>query len=291
MESLVNLVKSSNLEVLKVYINDTDITELNKLLYLSAEHGNLEFVKYLIDCGADEHLTTNCPLIYAIENGHLDIVIYLIEHGANIMTDIFLNIAIKHEHTDITKCLIKYGPIDNQDALEWAIRLNNLEVVKCMIDPEYNLQISGKQGITVYQSAIKMAISFNHLNILKYIVNPQEYGASSYIVGTPIKDQENNIINIPIYNYLHEENKELSIQMIKYLFDHGICVNYIESEYLSNLTKHTDLSMLKCLIKHGLFNNIIMTMVLTTKNKEIAEMLLHNMKIMSEQLTDIINDN
>ena len=58
-----------------------------KELYLSAENGNLELVKYHISMGVDpnyqhpEFMTT--PLIVSIEQQHIEIAQFLLENGAD----------------------------------------------------------------------------------------------------------------------------------------------------------------------------------------------------------------
>ena len=68
----------------------SDIDEVENVLHVAWDKGNLQLVKYMIECGCDKEvrgtMNGDTPLIRAARNGHLEIVKYLVSVGANIET-------------------------------------------------------------------------------------------------------------------------------------------------------------------------------------------------------------
>jgi hypothetical protein len=61
-----------------------DKDDINVRLRMAAYYGKLEFVKYLLDMGADINTEGGMPLTNAIMNNHLDVAKYLIKRAADI---------------------------------------------------------------------------------------------------------------------------------------------------------------------------------------------------------------
>ncbi|KAF7181547.1 hypothetical protein CNMCM7691_000766 [Aspergillus felis] len=106
-----------------------------RLLYLSAEHGYLGIVKYLVSHGADVNARrylsapqlpqkvrmaqwddiaerVNSPVCLAALNGHVDVVEYLIRHGAELNAEtknILLFLAAGNGHLRIVQLLVRQG--------------------------------------------------------------------------------------------------------------------------------------------------------------------------------------
>ena len=78
---------------------------LNEVLEIAAEKGNLEVVKFLVEEGVDVHTYDDCALCGAAEKGHLEVVKFLVAKGADV-----------HAR-------------DNY-ALRWAADKGHLEIVK-----------------------------------------------------------------------------------------------------------------------------------------------------------------
>ena len=61
-----------------------DINDKDQLLIFSAEHGKIDFVKYLLDIGADIHAKNDDALRWASSKGHTKVVKLLLDAGANV---------------------------------------------------------------------------------------------------------------------------------------------------------------------------------------------------------------
>jgi ankyrin repeat protein len=91
---------------------DTD----NNALAECAEHGKLDWVKFLIAAGANVHAFKDYALLWACENGHLEIVKELIKAGANVHAKYegsfapttALETAKRKDHQDIVDFLEDY---------------------------------------------------------------------------------------------------------------------------------------------------------------------------------------
>ena len=85
-----NLTHNRHLSVVKYLVEcaGADIHAQDDIaLRLSACHGRLAVVKYLVGRGANIHARDNYALGMSAGNGHLDVVQFLIGSGANIYAD------------------------------------------------------------------------------------------------------------------------------------------------------------------------------------------------------------
>ena len=85
-QHLDSMAKFICVDVLKTAMSKT-IEGRNNQLISSANIGNLDSIKELIQAGANVNFQTNCgftALLYAIAGGHVDCVEYLIKAGANV---------------------------------------------------------------------------------------------------------------------------------------------------------------------------------------------------------------
>jgi ribosomal protein S12 len=83
---LINIYNKGNLDFVKYLLeHGANIHVHNEyLLIQSFKDGNLDFVKYLLENGADIHSHNDYLLIQSFEKKDLDFVKYLLENGANI---------------------------------------------------------------------------------------------------------------------------------------------------------------------------------------------------------------
>ena len=79
------------------------------LLWICAENGKTEFVKYLLNAGADVHARDDYALRWASNNGHTEVVKVLLDAGADV-----------HAYHD--------------GALLWASEEGHIETVKVLKD-------------------------------------------------------------------------------------------------------------------------------------------------------------
>ena len=109
------------------------------LLWICAKYGKLEFVKYLLDVGADVHASDDTALRWASEEGHTDVVKLLLDAGADVHAgdDGALWRASKNGHTDVVKFLLDAGAdvhASDDTALRWASNRGHTKIVKILKD-------------------------------------------------------------------------------------------------------------------------------------------------------------
>ncbi|PVU88970.1 hypothetical protein BB559_005283 [Furculomyces boomerangus] len=112
--SILGVVSSKgNLEFVKYLVeNGADIRTNNDVAFRSASlNGHLDVVKYLVDNGADIHANNDSALRLAAKYGYLDVVKYLVQSGADIHAngDIDLREASVNRRSEVVKYLIENG--------------------------------------------------------------------------------------------------------------------------------------------------------------------------------------
>jgi len=110
-----------------------------KLLWICAENGKTEFVKYLLNKGYDVHANDDLALRLASENGHTETVKVLLDAGADVhaYNDQPLRWASDNGHTETIKVLLDAGAdVHARDdlALRWASENKHAETVKVLKD-------------------------------------------------------------------------------------------------------------------------------------------------------------
>lgn len=108
-------------------------------LSIAAYHGHEQFVRRLVEAGAEVNFFGWPPLSYAAYNGHTKIVDYLISRGAEVdgktengSTALFF--AARFGHADTVKELLKKGAdptiINEHDetAVDWALKGRNTDI-------------------------------------------------------------------------------------------------------------------------------------------------------------------
>lgn len=74
-------IENGNISLIKIFLQDVSITELNNCLIEAAKYGHLEIVEYTIEQGADIHENFDLALQYASLENNLEVVKYLVMHG------------------------------------------------------------------------------------------------------------------------------------------------------------------------------------------------------------------
>ena len=108
-------------------------------LSIAAYSGKLDYVKRLIDAGAEVNFFGWPPLSYAAYNGHLSIVDYLLKRGAEINATTengssALFFAARFGHIEVIKLLLanKADPTivneNGETAIDWAMKSRNTDI-------------------------------------------------------------------------------------------------------------------------------------------------------------------
>ena len=108
-------------------------------LSIAAYTGKLDYVKRLIDAGAEVNFFGWPPLSYAAYNGHLDIVDYLLKRGAEVNATTengssALFFAARFGHLEVIKLLLanKADPTivneNGETAIDWAMKSRNTDI-------------------------------------------------------------------------------------------------------------------------------------------------------------------
>jgi len=137
------------------------------LLWICAKYGKLEFVKYLLDVGADVHAGDDYALQWASEEGHTDIVKLLLDAGANVHArdDFALRWASGNGHPDVVKLLLDVGAdvhASDDTALRWASEEGHTDVVKLLLDAGADVHADN-------DLALQWASSSGHADVVKIL--------------------------------------------------------------------------------------------------------------------------
>jgi ankyrin repeat protein len=176
----------------------------NKALIKSAENGNLEIVKILVQNGANILAQDNEALRASSELGHLEVVKFLVQNGANIHADdidrdfgSILGAAIMSRNVDLIKFLTGRGAyIGGNYSIDEAIRdtiydddVQMLEILYDIYNPDSNdfvdmVLAASKTGklkvleflvkgdhisINTLNKAKKLAIQNNHPEVVHFL--------------------------------------------------------------------------------------------------------------------------
>jgi hypothetical protein len=133
-----SICKYGDVDILKWFMINHQIN-FDKILWMSAKHGNLDIVSYLIEHGADIHARRDHALRWCAKNGHLDVVKYLVNHGADI-----------HSH--------------HNGALFESAANGHLEIVHYLVDKGADINAHHDYEYALGGSAIN-----GHLEVVRYL--------------------------------------------------------------------------------------------------------------------------
>ena len=212
-------------------------------LHTACEHGHLNMVKTLIECGArvnDEDVDGNTPLHLTVRNetvqlllrdcmsdpsiknkegrtplhiaclcGNWDSVRLLVEHGASVSAEDIhrqtpLSLAVLSEHTSIVSALLgEFGCVPNDGSLHAACERGNLSMVKTLIEHGASVNDKDVNGNT----PLSLALLHHHEILAAELVS--EFGC----------DPNDGVS-------LHTACKHGNLSMVKTLIEQGASVNH-----------------------------------------------------------------
>lgn len=156
----------------------------NTALTMAIGSSNYEVASYLISAGADVNICcmeNTSPLSVAALRGNAEIVKQLIEAGADLNTKTIheaypLVIALTTDHIDIAKMLIEAGAELQPSALHAAIDLENIEIVRMLLERGADPNLPYNSGY----SPLVRSISVKNYAIAELLL---QHGASTDTQG------------------------------------------------------------------------------------------------------------
>jgi ankyrin repeat protein len=207
---------------------------------IAVENGNLDIIKYFVECGINFFENNNNIFIHAIYNGDLNVIKYLIK---------YINLS---KHYDKLEECISRGPLDiikyfikDTKGAPWcgmdinvcselfssvAAKKGHLDVIQYFLDNDADFYV---------YTPIYNAAKHGHLNIVKYLINS----------GADIHVDDDELLSISA--------KKGHLNVVKYLVENG--ANIHEYEYndedgaLCNAVENGHLDVVKYLIESKLY--------------------------------------
>ncbi|MCR4555915.1 MAG: ankyrin repeat domain-containing protein [Alphaproteobacteria bacterium] len=263
-----------------------DKYEYGKPLIVSIQNKRFDITKYLVDKGADvslHHPGNYNPLEWATESANWDIVKYLVEHGVNSSIALQnyvqcppLVYAIESGNFDIAKLMIDKGADTNakskygRDVQPLSCLINQHEIDEFLMMDMVKYLVEHGADVDVrdyhWKTPLTRAIEYKYWKLATYLV---EHGADVdvYVNDSPgntplteaiwyknfdlaklIVDKGAN----SIYQALFYAIKSGSLDMVRYLVEHGADVN--ERDYDTPLMRASEcgnLNIVKYLVECG----------------------------------------
>ncbi|XP_058459318.1 uncharacterized protein LOC131435441 [Malaya genurostris] len=269
-----------NINIIELLIeNGANINSKNSSgmtpLHLASFSGHLKACSFLIKHNADVNIISSLgatPLHSAIMGGRKDVVNLLIANKA--LVDITgvkghtpLYVAVLHNHKDIVEVLLEnkaniHAITDNFSVLEGAIKNNNLEMVRTLVDN--HVDVDAQNG-----KAFKMAVLCGYKNIVKLLISK----ASMHV-----RDEENNTL-------LHLAATRGHLEITQILITAGISVDALgigDKTPLHMAAVHGHANIAEILIANGANVNIVCSegtplhIAAACGNDNVVEVLLKN---------------
>ena len=252
----------------------------------ASRHGNLEFIKYVIENDIfqkeyswnKEIKILNNAVSWASFGGHLEVIKYLIEKGGNIGIDSIKNASLGG-YLKVIKYLIGKGGIITDDAIAYASKNGHLEVIKYLIE----------KGGKITDNGILYASKNGHLEVIKYFVKTGSKITLDALYDS-VKNCHLHVIKyfieetglIPTYGINYVSNGfgscEKKIEVIKYLIGNGVKITIDAIKYAIN---NNNLSIIQYFIEEEEFdinynNDEILIYCARWDRKDILDFLIKN---------------
>jgi len=152
IESAINgAIKRNNLQILKLLVTgNTNITILNDAFRLACIFGRIDCIKFLLGCGANFPNWSDKALYSTVLSGNLDFINFLIENGADVITHSQLHVRIIRDgnklnnNLNILKLFVQNGYDINANAtliLREALLNNFIEFAQYACENGANINL------------------------------------------------------------------------------------------------------------------------------------------------------
>ncbi|XP_057324296.1 putative ankyrin repeat protein RF_0381 [Microplitis mediator] len=240
--ALRKAIECENIPTVKLLIRKgavdfTDQWTVKGHLDIAFDKNNIEMIEILIAAGCDvtKSFDINNSLHIAVIQNNYEKIKNLIENGVDINdTSYFkktpLTVAVEENNKPVIELLLKYRTKPEQGAILAAIKSNNLELVKMLIDA----------GVYIPLNAL--------VKLMKDVIYANEKRISIIARGANINrvNRDSGAFQLPTSRKYEE--------FIKLLIKKGVDVNY-KSEFrgspLDIACKHNDLELVKLLVEVG----------------------------------------
>lgn len=208
-----------------------------KVLHYAALKGNLDWVKRIVEMGADVNETDRCdrtPLLFAAISGNLDVVEYLAEQDADVNAKddyekTALHFAAEVGSLDVVKWLVEKGldvnakddDVNHMSVLLYAVESDSLELVEWLVKNDADVKVTDYYGLTALQYAIKNS----SLEMVQWLV---EQG-----LDVNVTDSHGSTL-------LHYASLRGSQEIVQWLIEQGLDIN------AKNSNRHTPLLNAAC---------------------------------------------
>ena len=206
----------------------------------ACDAGNLEMAKYLVEAGSDVHARDDYAVRWASERGHFDIVKYVVEVGADIDAEDgwALSSAIEVHQNDIAKYLIEKGASVGEFSIMDAIDSENTEMVELLLS----------MGVKPTMMSLQRAETRGNAKATKLI--------KGILTGRhPFGYDKNAQRKLPdINSYFAEACRIQNIDYMKKLLENGAELDNLHWMHVLRVIKNGRLDILKLLRENGLID-------------------------------------
>lgn len=226
-----------------------------------------EIVKILLEYDADPCVYDNYCLKYASSNksNYDSIIRSLLEHGADVHVDNdapLRNACCKEQCLETIRILINFGAnvYDNKNIMLHAIKINNIELVKLLIQSGADIHFENNQ-------ALIDACHYSRAHIAKLLLTDVDIDCLNKALITIACTQKDN---------------RDAIHFIRLLLDRGVDINIKNGAPLKNACKHNNINIVSYLLEKGAIvtskalkesviqdNNLLYSLLINSRNIDV----------------------
>ena len=204
------IVKGANLDIDDGYV-----------WRMSAQHGRVDLLKCLIDCGIDKDAIDQdgrSLLWWVVQSGEVDAIRYLLDLGVSLPTDIVVSEACYEQcnHCGIDMLVIADDKQQREDLCLEVIRMDKVDAVQLF---EENGSKSSK-----HFNAFRLAVTCDSVTVLEYLHRKYRHPLNTNYTISNLRS------NYKHWTFLKEACYYGSIKVVVYLLEHGADLNNVDKD-------------------------------------------------------------